>query len=46
MIRPFGATGRMILHGPEAEIDYAAEAATKTIDSINANAKTGDTKVK
>ena len=46
MIRPFGATGRMILHGPEAEIDYAAEAAVKTIENINANAKAGDTKVK
>jgi hypothetical protein len=46
MIRPFGATGRMILHGPEAEIDYAADAAAKTIDSINSNAKAGDTKVK
>jgi hypothetical protein len=39
MIRPFGATGRMILNGPEAEIDYAAEAAAKTIEGINANAK-------
>lgn len=46
MIRPFGATGRMILHGPEAEIDYAAEAAVKTIENINANAKAGETKVR
>ena len=46
MIRPFGATGRMILHGPEAEIDYAAEAAAETIKGINANARSGDTEVK
>jgi len=39
MVRPFGATGRLIMSGPEAEIDYAAEAAVKTIDSINQNAK-------
>ena len=27
-IRPFGATGRLIMNGPEAEIDVAAQAAT------------------
>lgn len=45
-IRPFGATGRMILHGPEAEIDYAAEAAEKTIASINASAKATEQKIR
>ena len=39
MVRPFGATGRLIMSGPEAEIDYAAEAAVKTINNINQNAK-------
>lgn len=39
MVRPFGATGRLILSGPESEIDSSAEAALKTIDNINANAK-------
>ncbi|MDP8219370.1 MAG: 6-phosphofructokinase, partial [Candidatus Theseobacter exili] len=37
MVRPFGATGRLILSGPEAEIDSSAEAAIATIDNINAN---------
>ena len=45
-IRPFGATGRLIMCGPEAEIDYAAEAALKTIDSINANARKSDSEIK
>ena len=39
MVRPFGATGRLIMSGPEAEIDYGAEAAVKTINNINQNAK-------
>jgi ethanolamine utilization microcompartment shell protein EutL len=39
MVRPFGATGRLIMSGPEAEIDYAAEAAVQTINNINQNAK-------
>lgn len=38
-IRPFGATGRLIMSGPEAEIDYASEAAVKTLNSVNDNAK-------
>jgi len=42
MVRPFGATGRLIMSGPEAEIDYAAEAAVKTINNINQNAKKSD----
>ncbi len=39
MVRPFGATGRLIMSGPEAEIDYAEDAAVKTINNINQNAK-------
>ncbi|MBL7115141.1 MAG: BMC domain-containing protein [Kiritimatiellae bacterium] len=38
-IRPFGATGRLIMSGPEAEIDYASAAAVQTLESINENAK-------
>jgi ethanolamine utilization microcompartment shell protein EutS len=38
-IRPFGATGRLIMSGPEAEIDYASAAAVKTLESVNENAK-------
>lgn len=34
-IRVFGATGRLILSGPEAEIDVAAEAATDALHRIN-----------
>ena len=45
-IRPFGATGRLIMCGPEAEIDYAADAALKTIESINANARKSDSGIK
>ena len=33
-IRPFGAFGRLWLAGPEAEIDAAAEAATKALESV------------
>ncbi|MCP4453009.1 MAG: hypothetical protein GY809_16220 [Planctomycetes bacterium] len=44
MVRPFGATGRLIMSGPEAEIDYAAEAAVKTINNINQNAKKANAK--
>jgi hypothetical protein len=32
--------------GPEAEIDYAADAALNTIDSINANARKSDSGIK
>ena len=31
----FGATGRLILAGGEAEIDYAAAAATAALEEIN-----------
>ncbi len=34
-IRVFGATGRLILSGPEAEIDVAAEAASKALEHVN-----------
>ncbi|MCL2824494.1 MAG: hypothetical protein FWD57_10920 [Polyangiaceae bacterium] len=34
-IRVFGATGRLILSGSEAEIDVAAEAASKALDQVN-----------
>ncbi len=34
-IRPFGATGRMILTGPESEIDSAAEAVVSILDMLN-----------
>lgn len=34
-IRVFGATGRLIMAGSEAQIDYAAEAATKALDDVN-----------
>jgi len=34
-IRVFGATGRLILTGPEAEIDVAAEAATQALEQLN-----------
>ena len=38
-IRPFGATGRLVLSGSEAEIDYAAAAAIKSLEIINLKAK-------
>ncbi|MEI8054604.1 MAG: BMC domain-containing protein [bacterium] len=34
-IRPFGATSRLVMSGPESEIDSAAEAAIKIIDKLN-----------
>lgn len=34
-IRVFGATGRLILAGSEAQIDYASAAATAALDDIN-----------
>lgn len=45
-IRPFGATGRLIMCGPEAEIDYAAEAAIKTLDNINQNARSKEANIR
>jgi ethanolamine utilization microcompartment shell protein EutS len=40
-IKPFGATGRLILSGPESEIDSAAEAATKILEQLNQMKTTG-----
>lgn len=34
-LRVFGATGRLILSGPEAEIDVAAEAANRALEQVN-----------
>lgn len=34
-IRVFGATGRLIMSGPEAQIDYASAAATAALESLN-----------
>ena len=34
-IRPFGATGRLVMSGSESEIDSAADAALKIIDQLN-----------
>jgi uncharacterized protein YciI len=34
-IRPFGATGRLVLAGPESEIDSAAAAALASLERLN-----------
>ncbi len=34
-VRPFGATGRLIMSGPESEIDSAAEAAVGILQMLN-----------
>ncbi len=34
-IRPFGATGRLVMSGPESEIDSAAEAALAILERLN-----------
>lgn len=34
-ITPFGATGRLVMAGPEAEIDSAASAAVSILDKLN-----------
>ena len=36
-ITPFGATGRLVMAGPEAEIDSAAAAAVAILDKLNAD---------
>jgi ethanolamine utilization microcompartment shell protein EutL len=38
-IKPYGASGRLILSGPESEIDSAAEAATAILDKLNESKK-------
>jgi ethanolamine utilization microcompartment shell protein EutS len=35
-IKPFGASGRLIMSGPESEIDSAAEAAVRILEKLNA----------
>ena len=35
-IRPFGATGRLVMSGSESEIDSAVEAALASLESLNA----------
>ena len=39
-IKPFGATGRLTMSGPESEIDSAAEAAVKILSKLNDMQKT------
>lgn len=34
-IRPFGATGRLVMSGPESEIDSASDAALRVIEKLN-----------
>ena len=34
-IRPFGATGRLVMSGPESEIDSAAKAAVDSLKALN-----------
>jgi hypothetical protein len=34
-IRPFGATGRLVMSGPESEIDSATEAAIASLNRLN-----------
>ncbi len=34
-VRPFGATGRLVMSGPESEIDSAAEAAIASLQALN-----------
>jgi len=34
-VRPFGATGRLVMSGPEAESDVAAAAALKSLEALN-----------
>ena len=35
MVKPWGATGRLIMNGPESEIDSAAEAAISILNELN-----------
>jgi ethanolamine utilization microcompartment shell protein EutS len=39
LVRPFGATGRLVLSGPEAEIDAAAAAAVDALEKLNAETR-------
>ncbi|MBU0505596.1 MAG: BMC domain-containing protein [bacterium] len=40
-IKPFGATGRLIISGKESEVDSAAEAAMNVLNKLNDMLKTG-----
>lgn len=40
-IKPFGATGRLVMSGSESMIDSASEAANKILDQLNAEKKQG-----
>jgi ethanolamine utilization microcompartment shell protein EutL len=40
-LKPFGATGRLTMSGPESDIDSAAEAATKILNQLNQMKATG-----
>lgn len=40
-IRPFGATGRLVMSGPESEIDSAAQAALASLESLNKELENG-----
>lgn len=41
-VRPFGATGRLVMSGPEAEIDAGAKAAIECLEELNASLERGD----
>lgn len=43
-IRPFGATGRLIMSGSESEIDSSAEAAARILNQLNAMKASGSGK--
>ncbi|MBI5787243.1 MAG: BMC domain-containing protein [Candidatus Schekmanbacteria bacterium] len=40
-VQPFGASGRLVLSGPESEIDSAAEAALRTLEVLNQEKRQG-----
>ena len=40
-IRPFGATGRLVMSGPESEIDSASEAGLASLQALNDDLKAG-----
>ena len=40
-VRPYGATGRLVMSGPEAEIDSGREAALAILDRLNAEREAG-----
>ena len=40
-VKPYGASGRLIMSGEESQIDSAAEAANKLIANLNQMKETG-----